>query len=408
MHSVGEKSNQNATVCSHICESLITPFEVPQIEWAWNPELDAFRHQRQEHRHFQPYRPEAFDGVLRPQLAYKTGETSKPFQLIFFIPLQILSSLDIKSFLNTRINMSSNTDLTASIAKELSLFVRSQSVTFTCGGTIHIGDATVNDISQGALTCAPVGLRWDTTDGVDKITFPVKDAAGEAKLAKMCGTCQPATFGLKGENVLDETYRKATKLDRSAFSSDFCPHELGIIDTIAQMLLPNAVGKHRGSGVHAELYKLNVRTTRPLTYCHCTRLTLLQVYGSPSGFFKSHVDTPRSDTQFGSLVISLPCHHEGGQLVVRHAGHEAVFDWSTSKVKQDAICWAAFYSDCEHEVKEITEGSRVTLTYNLFSVPGVGDLAETCPAMDVATIPFYHKVEEALLNPDFMTQGATC
>lgn len=74
-----------------------------------------------------------------------------------------------------------------------------------------------------------------------------------------------------------------------------------------------------------------------------------QVYGSPSGFFKSR-RTPRSETQFGSLVVSLPCHHEGGQLIVRHAGHEAVFDWSTSKIQQDAICWAAFYSDCEHEV----------------------------------------------------------
>lgn len=35
---------------------------------------------------------------------------------------------------------------------------------------------------------------------------------------------------------------------------------------------------------------------------------MIQVYGAPSGFFKAHVDTPRSDLQFGSLVVSLPCY----------------------------------------------------------------------------------------------------
>lgn len=129
------------------------------------------------------------------------------------------------------------------------------------------------------------------------------------------------------------------------------------------------------------------------------------MYGAPSGFFKSHVDTPRSDKQFGSLVVSLPCHHEGGQLVVRHADHEAVFDWSTSKVQKDAVCWAAFYSDCEHEVKEMVEGSRVTLTYNLYSAPGLGNMAGKCPAMDVNTLALYHKVKEALGNPEFMAKG---
>lgn len=76
--------------------------------------------------------------------------------------------------------------------------------------------------------------------------------------------CEPASFGYKGEDVLDETYRKATKLDRSAFSVDFCPYELGIIDKIAQILLPNAHtdrGARIVSSMHdvrAELYKLNV------------------------------------------------------------------------------------------------------------------------------------------------------
>jgi hypothetical protein len=37
----------------------------------------------------------------------------------------------------------------------------------------------------------------------------------------------------------------------------------------------------------------------------------LNVYSAPSGFFKAHVDTPRGETQYGSLVVSLPVDHEG-------------------------------------------------------------------------------------------------
>jgi len=76
-------------------------------------------------------------------------------------------------------------------------------------------------------------------------------------LARLLSDCQPASFGFNGEDVHDESYRRATKLDRSAFSIDFCPYELGIIDAIAQLLLPGT--EHGTKGVRAELYKLNVR-----------------------------------------------------------------------------------------------------------------------------------------------------
>lgn len=118
--------------------------------------------------------------------------------------------------------------------------------------------------------------------------------------------------------------------------------------------------------------------------------------------FKSHVDTPRSEEQFGSLVICLPCKHEGGQLVVRHAGHTMEYDWGKG---DSAIQWAAFYSDCEHEVRAVTSGHRVTLTYNLYVVPGLGDLAGNCPVMDVQKLPLYQKIRKALAEPYFMKDG---
>ena len=78
--------------------------------------------------------------------------------------------------------------------------------------------------------------------------------------------CAPATFGVGGEEVLDETYRKAVKLDARQFPTSFNPYDVGIVDAISQVLLPGiaepfadgkvAVGDN--SGVVAELYTLNV------------------------------------------------------------------------------------------------------------------------------------------------------
>ncbi|KAI1491165.1 hypothetical protein F5X96DRAFT_490204 [Biscogniauxia mediterranea] len=294
--------------------------------------------------------------------------------------------------------------LNQDIYRELGAFVESRSSTFTCGGSVPIvpvsqslseAETSAEDVHQfgtDKLSSPPITIRWDSqsTDTTNKITLPIlpSDDEGQGKLTALVKDCQPASFGYQGKDVYDEKYRKATKLDCSDFSTSFCPYTLGIIDTIAQVLLPNAPGGNSRTGVRAELYKLNV-------------------YSAPSGFFKAHVDTPRSTAQFGSLVVSLPCRHEGGQLVVRHAGHSVTYDWSTSKAKTEvAQCqWAAFYSDCEHEVLELSEGHRLTLTYNLYVVRGVGQLAGSSPALDFQSLPLYQKVKEALSNPIFMPEG---
>tara|TARA_R110002003_G_scaffold3_22_gene134 strand:- start:26993 stop:27403 length:411 start_codon:yes stop_codon:yes gene_type:complete len=127
-----------------------------------------------------------------------------------------------------------------------------------------------------------------------------------------------------------------------------------------------------------------------------------QIYQGPSGFFKPHVDTPRSEFQFASLVVCLPSGHEGGQLVVRYQGHATTFDWSGSI---ESIQWAAFYSDCEHEVLEVTSGYRITLTYNLFVRRGLGELAGCNEMLNAKQLPLFKAVKEALAKEEFMTEG---
>ena len=93
---------------------------------------------------------------------------------------------------------------------------------------------------------------------------------------------------------------------------------------------------------------------------------------------------------------------------MRHAGHSTTFDWGASgsngKTKT-TVQWAAFYSDYAHEVLEVTGGHHITLTYNLFAAPGVGDLAGNSPAMNVKQLPLFNKVKAALDDERFMPKG---
>ena len=64
-----------------------------------------------------------------------------------------------------------------------------------------------------------------------------------------------------------------------------------------------------------------------------------------------------------TLVISLPTAGVGGQLVVRHKGNEIVMDMNARESSE--LVFAAFYADCKHETRPVSEGHRVSLVYNL-------------------------------------------
>lgn len=77
----------------------------------------------------------------------------------------------------------------------------------------------------------------------------------------------------------------------------------------------------------------------------------------------------------------------GGQLRLTHKGHSTLFDWSNTEDKH--IQWAAFYSDCEHEVLEVKAGNRITLTYNLYVTEQVGGVLRRNPTVDPSLFPLY-------------------
>ncbi len=94
-----------------------------------------------------------------------------------------------------------------------------------------------------------------------------------------------------------------------------------------------------------------------------------------------------------------------------HAGQDCVaYDWD-GVGGTEALQWAAFYSDCEHEVHEVTDGCRVTPTYNLYHVSrdtgpdmtsGLGD--QPAP-VDTTLLAPYAKMQALLTNPEWMKDG---
>ena len=99
----------------------------------------------------------------------------------------------------------------------------------------------------------------------------------------------------------------------------------------------------------------------------------LLVYGKGQ-FFLPHQDSEKDDTMIGTLVVSLPSSHTGGELLIEHNGKTVAYQASA-----DEVSVAAFYADCRHQVKPVRTGYRVTFTCNL--------LLDSDPAGEVPAEP---------------------
>src|SRR5258708_15257033 len=87
---------------------------------------------------------------------------------------------------------------------------------------------------------------------------------------------------------------------------------------------------------------------------------------------------------FATVVIVLPSAYSGGQVIVSHASTTKTIDFSPNSLLSTAVL--AWYTDVKHEVKPVTSGYRLALTYNLIHVasPGVAQpvLPQTCDSVD--------------------------
>lgn len=188
--------------------------------------------------------------------------------------------------------------------------------------------------SFSAQLLAPAHLLQLEVSGVGPVHPPVR-----APLAKkLIAVARPAMFG-RGEQTLTDTGIRDTW--------ELTPDQLMLGGPSWPVLLNGALEHFRD--------ELGLpRTSRLRAEPHS-----MLVYGKGQ-FFLPHQDSEKHDAMVGTLVVSLPSAHTGGELVIDHAGESRAYRAS----KQD-LTLVAFYADCRHQVTPVSSGYRLTLTFNL-------------------------------------------
>lgn len=188
-------------------------------------------------------------------------------------------------------------------------------------------------VASGTVVCAPPLME---VDGVGVVSFPVPTEQARA----LAAAAERAPYGRGDQTLVDESVRKVRQIspDKVKISGKQWPSTLAsIVATTTEGL-----GCPKGS-LKADLYKVLVYET--------------------GGFFLPHRDTEKAPGMLGTLIVVLPSAHEGGELIVRHDSRERALD--LRNLDPGELRYAAFYADCEHEVRPVSAGHRICLIYNL-------------------------------------------
>ena len=184
--------------------------------------------------------------------------------------------------------------------------------------------------------CFP-GLKIEGID--EEIALPLCN--NQVKLIKKI--THQAPFGKGRQTIIDTSVRSALELDNDQFSLNN-PEWKNLINRIINQVQEEL--DITDQQVVANVYKI-----------------LLYEKGD---FFIRHRDSEKEERMFASLIVNLPSKHTGGELLISFDNKEKSFH--SDKFSNDyshPISFAAFYADCEHEVKPITSGNRLCLVYNL-------------------------------------------
>lgn len=176
-------------------------------------------------------------------------------------------------------------------------------------------------------------------EGVGVLSFPIP-ADQSRRVIEVAA--EKAPYGRGAETLVDEKVRKVWQISPERLEITGKGWERSFKELVGDVA--EGLGCEEGSVV-AELYKM-------LVY-------------DEGGHFAPHRDTEKSPGMFGTLVVTLPASHEGGDLVIRHREQETVL--SLCGDEPGEVRYAAFYADCEHEVRPVTKGYRVCLVYNLIA-----------------------------------------
>jgi hypothetical protein len=202
--------------------------------------------------------------------------------------------------------------------------------------------------------------------GVGPLSFPVSPT----KARQLCASALLARHGHRDRTVLDRRVRDSWEIPKSRLKID----QRRFVAALAPELerIRDGLGLPKDSRLRAELHNL-------LVY-------------APGQFFVPHQDSEKSDGMIGTLIVTLPSRFSGGTLIIKHHDEKVEFRGAGNKLEL-----IAFYADCHHEVRPVSSGYRIVLTYNLLLSKGRAAQDIDLPAPILADIEA--RVREFFVTP---------
>ncbi|KAL1951365.1 hypothetical protein VTO73DRAFT_514 [Trametes versicolor] len=192
-------------------------------------------------------------------------------------------------------------------------------------------------------------------DGLGTIGLPLSTRDAAAIKARS----EQAPFGKVDQTIVDKTVRDTWEIDATKVHFEngaWVPFMDQAVRDVCQVLGVN----FEASKPRCELYKL-----------------LLYETGS---HFLPHVDTEKVNGMFATIVVILPSRFTGGAVHVRHGDLDQTYDSSEGSLTNTSVL--AWYTDVEHEVKAVTGGYRLALSFNLVHTTNA-----LRPTLSVSTLP---------------------
>lgn len=228
-------------------------------------------------------------------------------------------------------------------------------------------------------TAPPADLQIEVT-GIGPIELPVTSVQARQLIA----IARPARYGHGEQTLTDVRVRDTWELPKSRIKID----KRRWSHTLRPVLdgLRSDLGLPDGSRLTTELHSVLIYT--------------------PGQFFVPHQDTEKTDDMIGTLTVTLPGSSKGGELVIDHGGEQVTYRSSAT-----ALSFVAFYADCRHEVRPVTSGYRLVLTYNLLLVGNtttVGDVGDVGDLTDCLARHFAENDRLVyLLDHEYTQRGLT-
>ncbi|KAJ3043357.1 hypothetical protein HK097_001773 [Rhizophlyctis rosea] len=203
-------------------------------------------------------------------------------------------------------------------------------------------------VAGGKLDSSPNPGLSVTNVGV--IGLPLSEQQAKSIIEQ----CEPAPFGRKEATLFDKTVRDTWQLH---------PGQFQILNRKWENMMKEVCADRKHYIAYERVIMLNTLLNIKLVSMVRMRLGFSEDVRYEPYKLLLYEELRENPWNVRISHVTSPSQFEGGQLITRHGGQEQVFDLAADSLF--GTQYVGFYCDVEHEVKRVTKGYRLALTYNL-------------------------------------------